>query len=260
MQYLNTLDMIGRRIVVPTMPQRIISVVPSITELLFDLGIGDRVIACTKFCVHPKEKTSSLPKIGGTKNLDLPRIISLKPQLIIANKEENERLQIEELANHIPVWTSEITDIDAALRMIDSLGSLLDCSHSAKKLIGQIQEQRTKLGQLVPPVKALYFIWRKPYMLAGNDTYIHHMMEAAGYTNLLTESRYPSKSVEELVQYCPEEVLLSSEPYPFKARHIEELQVVFPDATIRLVDGEFFSWYGSRMSQAFDYFRALKDR
>ena len=249
-------DQMGREITVPFPLQRIISIVPSQTELLFDLGLDKRIVGLTKFCIHPKEKIAGKTKVGGTKQLNIELITSLKPDLIIANKEENEQSQVEELAQHFPVWISDINDLDSALEMIKSIGNLTGTTEKANVLSSKI---RTLFGDL-PPVKTqtvAYLIWRKPYMLAGKGTFIDDMLTRCGLVNVLTETRYPEAGIDKLAALNPDLVFLSSEPYPFKQKHADELQQALPNAEICLVDGEMFSWYGSRMLQAVPYFKRL---
>lgn len=251
------IDQLGRKINLPHRPKRIISLVPSITELLYDLGLFEQIIGRTKFCVHPKELLKAIPKIGGTKNVNIDRIIALQPDLIIANKEENDKNQIEQLSQHFPVWISDITNFTEAMDMIDVLGTIL----GEKKKAQQIIKDSTHLLQQLEPEKkrkTAYLIWQEPYMTIGQDTYIHDILHHAGYENIFGEqTRYPSFTLEELKTHQPEIILLSSEPFPFKQKHIEELALIFPNIPIQLVDGEAFSWYGTRFLKTFDYLQHL---
>jgi ABC-type Fe3+-hydroxamate transport system substrate-binding protein len=241
-------------------PKRIISLVPSQTELLADLGLEREVIGITKFCVHPASWFQTKQRVGGTKTLNLAMIEALKPDLIIGNKEENERSQIEALEKHFPVWMSDIQHLAAALDMIRRVGQLCDRSEQASVLANNIY---TAFQQLAKPVettavKAAYLIWRKPYMAAGGDTFIQDMLVHAGFSNVFAgKMRYPEISPQELAEAQPQVVLLSSEPYPFSEKHIAALQSVCPGSKIMLVDGEMFSWYGSRLLEAAGYFRGL---
>jgi ABC-type Fe3+-hydroxamate transport system substrate-binding protein len=242
-------------------PMRIISLVPSQTELLVDLGLIDRLVGVTKFCVHPPGITKQKRIIGGTKNLRLDDIRALRPDLIIANKEENERTQVEELAAEFPVWVSDITQISDAYRMIRDVGQLTQTSNTALQILAEIEVKQQTLLQAAStstPKKVLYLIWRDPWMSVGRDTFIHDMLSSCGWQNVVADRhRYPSLSDMEIRALQPELVLLSSEPYPFKDKHCAELQSLLPASNIQLVDGEAFSWYGSRMSDGFDYLRFL---
>lgn len=253
------LDQLGRTVDLPTYPpQRIVSLVPSQTELLADLGLEDRVVGVTKFCVHPASWRKEKTIIGGTKQLHLDRIRQLKPDLIIANQEENDREQVEALAQDFPVWVSKVVDLPTALEMIVGVGEATATRTLAEDLALKIKASFAGLEKF-PTLSCAYLIWRKPYMVSGGDTFIQAMLEAAGFQNVFgDQDRYPEVSLEELAAADPEWILLSSEPFPFREKHLEELSGVCPNAEIRLVDGEMFSWYGSRLLRSADYFRTLR--
>lgn len=249
-------DQLGHTIDVSVPPQRIISVVPSQTELLHDLGAS--VIGITKFCVHPEAWFRSITRIGGTKQLNIDLITSLQPDLIIANKEENERTQIETLAAKFPVWTSNIHHLEDASNMILSIGSILQKTAEAHAIAANIKARFAQLQHAATAIPTAYFIWRGPWMVAGGDTFIHEMMRACGFRNVFEDlPRYPSISLAQLAASGCRLVLLSSEPFPFREKHIAEIREYLPDADIRLVDGEMFSWYGSRLLHAPPYFQEL---
>ena len=250
-------DQLQRTVRVNWPPQRIVSLVPSQTELLFDLGLDSQITGVTKFCIHPEDKVSRKTKIGGTKQLDIALIKKLKPDLIIANKEENERLQIETLSKNFPVWISDIFNLADALEMIRCVGELTDKRKEAADLSTLITDEFGKLNPFTRSLKAAYFIWRKPYMVAGKNTFIDHMLSGCGFENAFSESRYPEVSVDRLIKAAPQVIFLSSEPYPFKEKHLKEFKQLVPDAKIQLVDGEMFSWYGSRLRSAPGYFSTL---
>ena len=254
-------DMMGRTMNVPDNPQRIVSVVPSQTELLYDLGLTDEVIGITKFCVHPEEWFCSKTRIGGTKKLRIEEILKLNPDLVIANKEENEQEQIEELAKHCPVWISDIQNIPQALQMIQVLGQLTNREVKANEMVEEIVQGFTKLTKANSQKRVAYMIWYNPWMSVGADTFISNMIQTIGWKNVLQgKSRYPEVTLEELKTYEPELVMLSSEPFPFKAQHIEEVKQALPNTEVMLVDGEMFSWYGSRMVKAVNYMDGLIQR
>ncbi|QQL51448.1 ABC transporter substrate-binding protein [Mucilaginibacter ginkgonis] len=250
------IDQMGREVKISFPPQRIVSLVPSQTELLFDLGLEDKIVGITKFCIHPAGETKQVVKVGGTKQLDVEKITSLKPDLIIANKEENERAQIEELAVHFPVWVSDIYDLDSALEMICAVGEITGMPEKANDIAVKVEEQFCELIGADSQTVA-YLIWRKPYMAAGTGTFIDDMLRRCGFINAIADGRYPMVTSEQLADLKPDLVFLSSEPYPFKQKHIEELQFYLPATRILLVDGEMFSWYGSRMLLAVPYFKSL---
>lgn len=252
-------DQIGRKISIPKPPKRIISLVPSQTEFLHYLGLDNEVLGITKFCIHPNNWFQTKTRVGGTKQLKMETIASLKPDLIIANKEENDQSQLECLFSNYPVWVSDIKNEEDAFSMMQSLGTICSKEKEASKLVGAIKAL-SEIPIQAERLKAAYFIWQKPYMLAGSDTFIHHMMSRAGLENVITQGRYPESSLEALKELQPDLLLLSSEPFPFKAVHQEEIQNEFPKAKVLLVDGELFSWYGSRMLKAFPYLRSLRNQ
>lgn len=250
-------DQLNRVVSLPAVPQRIISVVPSQTELLFYLGLDTEVIGITKFCVHPEQKLKTVTKVGGTKQLNIGLIKSLQPDLIIANKEENERGQVEELMNICPVWISDINDLDTALDIIRSVGSIVNRSVQANALCADINAAFNSLVLPSLNLRAAYFIWRKPYMVAGKHTFIDNMLQWCGLSNAFNSTRYPEVTIEELERIRPDVVFLSSEPYPFGQKHTDEFKKILPQALVILVDGEMFSWYGSRLLYAPAYFSKL---
>lgn len=249
-------DQMGRTVSIPANPQRIVSLVPSQTELLFDLGLGDRVVGITKFCIHPSEWFKTQTRVGGTKNFNFDIINQLQPDLIIGNKEENYKEGIDLLANDYPVWMSDIYTLPDALAMITAIGSITQTEAKAHELVHTIKQGFEALKPPAPR-RALYLIWRNPYMAAGTNTFIDAMLPYAGFNNVVDAERYPQLTPEAIQALAPDFILLSSEPYPFKDKHIAELQTLVPDAKIRLVDGELFSWYGSRLQYAPAYFEGL---
>lgn len=250
-------DQIGRTIEVNHPPKSIVSLVPSQTELLFDLGLDEEIRGITYFCVYPQDKFKEKTKIGGTKKLKLDKIRELDPDLIIGNKEENEKEQVEELGEEYPVWISDVDDLDSALDMINQLAQLTGKTENGHSIIHEIENGFNKLPK-VDDLRTLYLIWRKPYMAVGGDSFIHYMLDKCGFNNVLKDQpRYPELSAADIQALNPELILLSSEPYPFKDRHIKEFQELVPDAKVQLVEGDMFSWYGSRMSKAVKYLNDL---
>lgn len=249
MNFRSVTDQMHRTIQVPAHPQRIISLVPSQTELLYDLGLGDHVVGITKFCIHPEAWFRSKARVGGTKQVDLDKVRALKPDLIIGNKEENSQTDIEALAKEFPVWMSDIRDLDGALDMIRRVGQLTDSTTRAEDLVNRIHGGFAQLVPLDPPCSVAYLIWREPYMAAGAGTFIHDMLLRCGLHNVFDEgdARYPTITAPQLAAADPDLILLSSEPYPFKEQHIQELNMICPGTPVKLVDGELFSWYGSRL-------------
>lgn len=224
---------------------------PSITETLCFIGLSDQIIGVTKFCIHPSDIKKKSHVIGGTKNPNLNKILSLHPDLIIANKEENRQEDIDFLRQHCPVYTSDIkTSIDH-LRFVSDLETILpnaDAKNLIAKLTAILHYQENRV------IRSCYLIWNEPWMSIGNDTFIHHMMEKYGFQNVCGHlQRYPILSIDNIKSAHPEVIFLSSEPFPFKEKHIVDLQEEFPNIPIRLADGELFSWYGPKMLEAHDY-------
>ena len=255
-------DQLGRAVTFNFPPQRIISIVPSQTELLFELGLSTEIVGITKFCVHPEKEFKLKAKVGGTKILNVEVIRSLNPDLIIGNKEENTKEDIELLMKEFPVWMSDIHNLEDAMLAISSIGDVVDRQPEAAYLNHLINAGFTDLQTLALQLgidkKVAYLIWKDPYMLAGRDTFINDILMKIGLTNVIKEVRYPSMAMEQLVYLKPELIFLSSEPYPFREKHIEAIRSVIPSAKIMLVDGEMFSWYGSRLVKAVQYMFQLQ--
>ena len=251
-------DQVGRVVTVPYPPRRIVSLVPSQTELLFDLGLGERVVGVTKFCVYPPEARQTATIIGGTKKFDFAEIAALQPDLIIGNKEENYQAGIEELAARYPVWLSDISTLPQALDMIRQVGLITGAASRAGQLAAAIAHSFDLLPAPRPLVAVAYFIWRKPYMVAASGTFIDDMLSRAGFRNVFAGlGRYPEITSAQLRAAAPARIFLSSEPYPFGEKHLAELREICPAAQIQLVDGELFSWYGSRLRRSAAYFETL---
>ena len=258
-QPLTVTDQMGRRVVIPYPPLRIVSLVPSQTELLHDLGLSEQIVGVTKFCVHPAEARHQATVIGGTKNFDFAKIAACQPDLIIGNQEENYQDGIEQLAAKYPVWMSNISDLSGALRMIKQVGFITGKSHLADPLAAEIAQSFDALATSSPALSAAYFIWRKPYMVAAAGTFIDDLLRRAGFANVFAnQARYPEITAEQLAAAAPQRILLSSEPYPFGEKHVAEFQAICPGAAVDIVDGELFSWYGSRLRQSAAYFSRLR--
>lgn len=235
---------------------KIISLVPSLTEILFDFGLTtSEVVGRTKFCIHPEHLVKNVEIIGGTKNLNLEKIKSLKPDLILANKEENIKEQVKELMKSFKTVITHVETLEDNYYLLKSLGNILGKQNIAQQFNLKIQDifnfekPKTKL-------KVAYLIWKNPYMTIGRDTFIHHILEEIGFENIFkSQKRYPILELEELTE--ADVIFLSSEPFPFKEKHISEIRNVFPDKLIKIVDGEAFSWYGTRIAKTNSYYQDL---
>lgn len=236
-------DDLGRELSVPKKVERIVSCVPSLSEFIWDLGLEYELKAVTKFCVHPLGLLKEKKLIGGTKQLKIAKIRELNPDIIIVNKEENTQEDVRELGRNFSVYVTDFSDYPSALNSLKILGKILGKEAAARHLISLFD----KINFPLKNKSCLYFIWKNPYMLAGNDTFIHSMLKQHGYHNIIEEKRYPEMDTEELKKLSPQYVLLSSEPYPFNEKHLCEFQDLFPHSNIKIVDGERFSWYGTRL-------------
>lgn len=252
-------DQTGRKVEIPFPPKRIVSLVPSQTEYLAALGLEEEVVGITKFCTLPESWYQNKERIGGTKNLRIDLIRNLKPDLIIANKEENKLEQIEMLEDRFPVWASDVTDLPTALVMMRQIGEITGKSKEAAKISSKISTGFEALPQLIAGKTVLYLIWQQPWMAAGKHTFIDDVLQRLGLINLAAQgdNRYPVIPSEKLAELQPDYVLLSSEPFPFAHKHLEALQLRLTQSRIMLVDGKAFSWYGSRLLSSPAYFSLL---
>lgn len=257
---MKVLDQMNNEVEFHFPPKRVVSLVPSQSEFLTTIGLGERLVGVTKFCIHPESLKTQAQIVGGSKHFHIHKVLALKPDLVIGNMEENSKELIEELAAEVPVFMTRIEDVEDAFDMMIAVGGCCDLAQSAKSMVKVLKTEWQKLKPLQPPKRVAYLIWKDPWMAAGNLSYINDVLGRLGLINVFDSaagSRYPEFSLEELSGLKPEEVYLSSEPYPFKEKHLTELQKVLPETTLRLVDGEMFSWYGSRMKPALAYFREL---
>ena len=265
MPWLDTTDGLGRPVSLAAPPRRVVSLVPSQTELLADLGLDDEVVGLTRFCVRPAGWKAAKTIVGGTKNVDVGRVRGLAPDLVIANKEENVREQVEALAAVCPVYVTDVADVDGAVAMIRAVGALVGRGARAGRLADEVEAGFAALPPAPPasgpprPDRALYLIWRDPWMAAGGDTIISDVLGRGGWANAVADrDRYPALSYAEVRALDPDVVMLSSEPYPFAEKHLAEVRALAPRARVVLVDGEAFSWYGSRLRHTPHVLRALR--
>lgn len=253
-------DQTGHSFQLPRLPRRIVSLVPSQTELLYHLGLDTEVVGITRFCVHPANWQGTKQRIGGTKTIDTELIRALQPDLVIANKEENQEAAVRALMEWVPVYVSDVNNLEDAWQMMEDLGRITGKEATAQALVRALQEG---FQNLVPqkPVNTAYLIWRKPYMTAGGDTFISDMLKRAGFCNVFAHrQRYPAIEITDLKQSGCSVVFLSSEPYPFKTRHQQELEAALPGVAVIRVDGELFSWYGSRLLHTPSYIQHLQQQ
>ena len=258
-------DQCGRTISLAATPQRIVCLVPSITELLVDLGLEEHIVGITKFCVHPYRLKSTKTIVGGTKKLHFDRVRELRPDIIIANKEENTPEIVDEFSKDFPVWVSDIATLSDNEKMIEAFGEIFNCRTASSKIIGKINHAKADFDAFISnfdELRCAYLIWKNPYMAAGSGTYINEMMNLCKFSNIYANrERYPEIIIQKMrIQGDPEAVFLSSEPYPFKEEDAFEVGRYTHHAKVTFVDGEMFSWYGSRAAKAFGYFKKLRER
>ncbi|PWH83074.1 cobalamin-binding protein [Algibacter marinivivus] len=256
-------DQLNRIIHLKETPKRIISLVPSQTELLCDLGLEPYLVGVTKFCVHPHHVKTKTTVIGGTKQIHLDKIKALNPDIILCNKEENTKDIVESCEHVCSVHVSDIYNIDDSLELISQYGEIFNCMQNAFSIIKKIETELRSFNLFIknkPSLKVAYFIWKNPWMVVGNHTFIDYLLDLNKLQNVYSnKERYPEiELTDSAVHNNVDVVMLSSEPFPFKETHKKELQELYPNATIILVDGEMFSWYGSRLTKAFAYFKTLR--
>lgn len=249
------LDHLGRKVNLNKAPKRIISLVPAITETMYHLGLEQEIVGRTRFCKFPADKVKAVKNIGGTKDIKLDRIITLKPDLIIAEKEENTKEIVETLEKHCPVFVFEVQKIAEVYRMIHDIGSLTDRSQAASKLVNEIQAAFKSLPK-ASNKRVSYVIWKNPYMVVGKNTYIQSLLQEMGFINpfIEAEGRYPVVTEADLLEAELDEIFLATEPFPFREKHLQEFREILPHVKLSIVDGEMF-WYGAKMLEAAGYFK-----
>src|SRR5687767_7217124 len=240
---------------------RIVSLCPSLTELVFDLGLGEELIGRTKFCVHPVGRIEPVESVGGTKNPKIARIVELAPDLVLMNEEENRREDAQALAAAgLSLHVSFPRDVGETAAMVRDIGSALRALAEAERVAADIERRAARVRESArntPPVRYAYLIWRKPWMVAGGDTFVTAMLALPGGINVFADhpERYPVVTAEDLTTADPDRVLLSSEPFPFKEKHAKELVAItgLPRDRMQIVDGEYLTWHGSRTPDGIDY-------
>lgn len=256
------IDQIKRTLNLKDTPKRIVSLVPSQTELLVDLGLESSIVGVTKFCVHPFYLKNDKVVVGGTKQVSFDKIKALQPDIILCNKEENTEEIVLELETLAPVHVSDIYTIEDCIELIELYGKLFSVEENAKGIIKEIRSRFLSFQNFInnkPKLNVAYFIWKTPWMVAANNTFIDYMLNANNLQNVFVDlERYPEIDLHNKHLQQADIVMLSSEPYPFKSKHINALKEILPKSKVILVDGELFSWYGSRLIKAFDYFKTLR--
>ena len=252
-------DQLQRVITLPNIPKRIVSLVPSQTELLVDLGLEKQIVGITKFCIHPNHLKKEKKIVGGTKSVHFEKIKTLQPDIILCNKEENTKEIVSMLEDIAPVHISDINTLEDCFGLVEQYGSIFEKEVEANQLIDSIKKEKYSYTLNRKHNKVAYFIWKNPWMVSGGDTFINTMIEEAGFENTFkSELRYLEIDLSHVKLQLADYVFLSSEPFPFKEKHIEEIKDRLPNKKILLVHGEYFSWYGSRMKGAYQYFETIE--
>ncbi|WP_179345614.1 ABC transporter substrate-binding protein [Winogradskyella ursingii] len=258
------IDQLNRTIKLKGTPKRIISLVPSQTELLVDLGLENSIVGVTKFCIHPENLRKEKTVVGGTKQIKIERIKNLQPDIILCNKEENTKEIIEQLSGVAPIHISDIYNLDDCFELINMYGGIFQVQEKALKVINSIKNEIQKFRahfQDRIKQKVAYFIWKNPWMVVGSDTFIDFMVTEAGFENVFkNKARYPEITLDDTMLKEADVIFLSSEPFPFNENHVAGLLEKFPNKHIVIVDGELFSWYGSRLLKSYEFFRVLRNK
>jgi ABC-type Fe3+-hydroxamate transport system substrate-binding protein len=244
-------------------PNRIVSLVPSLTETLFAFGAGERVVGRTRYCLWPPRAVGKVPTVGGTKKVDVNRILELEPDLIVAVREENSRENVERLEESgVPVFVGAPESVEGAIELLWELAERVEASGS-ETVLGPIERVYGRLRNGAGGMRRVFVpIWKNPYMSVGSDTYVHDVLKTCGGENVCGDStRYPIVELEEVETARPEVILLPDEPYPFCAEDLEKFyELDIPAATsdrIHLVDGKLLTWYGPRMASSLTQLSAL---
>ena len=237
---------------------KIISLVPSITETLFYLGLGDKIVGITKWCKYPETEVKKKTKIGGVIGINIEKIKNLKPDLIFAVKEENDKNEIEKLSEFTNVYVDEIINLKDAFQQIINIGKLTETEKKSKKLVNNIKLDFTEISNF-NNLKCAYLVWNNPLMLVGGNTFINSILESCNFKNVFDDKiSYPKITINEINKKNPDIIFLCSEPFEFKEKHKIDFKEKFPNKNILLVDGEIFTWYGSHLLKTKEYCEKIK--
>ncbi|MBX3027672.1 ABC transporter substrate-binding protein [bacterium] len=268
MAWRSVADDLGRELTLPAPPRRIVSLVPSVTELLCDLGAGARLVGATRFCTEPPDVVARLARLGGTKTADCEALLALQPDLVVMNSEENDRAHFARLVDHgLPVFVSFPTSVEAAGEGILRLGAAIAADAAAAALDERIRRAAAVLRPLLRRRPRVFCpIWRTPWMSFNADTYCHDVLARAGGDNVCARlpARYPTVDLAAIAAADPQVILLPDEPYPFATRHLPDLAALrdttaWRAGAVHLIDGKALSWYGARTAPALAlFFRLLQ--
>lgn len=258
-------DSLNRAIDLPKTPKRIVCLVPSLTELLHDMGLERQIVGITKFCVHPVNYLSTKTLVGGTKKVKFQVIRDLQPDFILCSKEENTEEIVLELERMAPVYVSDVNSFDDAIDLIKELGLILNKRTQSEHIVDKIKFRLKAFQKNIkdsPIIKVAYFIWANPWMVAGNNTFINDMLRICRFENIYaSKERYPEISIDNMPLREKRDVLLfSSEPYDFSDEEVYEVLQENGKILTVFVDGQYFSWYGSRLIKAFEHFKQIREK
>lgn len=268
MSLTSVVDHLGREVIFSFPPQRIVSLCPSQTETLVELGLLSHLVGRTRYCVRPRTALKAVPTVSGTKTFTTVEISALRPDLVIAEKEENPKDRVLDLVTaSIPVYVTDVSDLKTARKMILDLGGLTGTRARAEHLVSECDRTLSETRGTFSKMTALYLIWRNPWMAAHEHTYIHAVLEHLGFENACRPfsmarpdaGRYPALSAEDMRILDPDVVFLPSEPFPFRDRHAAEIREILPRTTVLLIDGEPMSWYGARMRELKSFAHSLRE-
>jgi ABC-type Fe3+-hydroxamate transport system substrate-binding protein len=261
-------DASGQALALSGEPRRIVSLVPSITETLFHLGLADAIVGVTAYCVEPREGVAGKTRVGGQKNPKLEVIRGLSPDLVIANVEENLEADVAWLrAAGIAVWVTYPRTVVEGIQMVRELGELTDTRDQSEPLAAELEGRLAQVRAHLAgrePVDVFYPIWRNPYMTVNADTYIHDMLAVCGGCNVFGDGhpRYPTITLEEMAARRPAVIVLPDEPFRFRRSHVDDFTryaevPAVRDGRIHLMDGRLFCWYGPRIAEALERLPSL---
>ena len=254
-------DDLGKTIFINKIPKRIVSLCPSITETLCELGLSDKIIACTDYCIHPIDKVKNINKIGGPKNFSEEKILKLSPDIIFAVKEENDANKIINISKKITTYVFDINSIKEGIELIKALGNIFEIQNIANVFIEKILEGYKNLPKVNSNIQSLYLVWKNPYIAVGGGSFIDSVLNKLNLRNCLrnSEKKYPKINLNNFENNF-DLIILPSEPYRFSNKDIDELENVFPEKVIIKVDGEMFSWYGTHQLKAISYFNKFVEK
>lgn len=255
-------DCLGNEMSLPKNITKIVSLVPSISELIYDLNVESKLVGVTKFCVHPKYFQIEKTVVGGVQEFDIEKIKALKPDVVFASKDENFEEEILELQKYVPVYVTDVKSVDEAKQMIEDFGVLLNCRNDASKILMKIEMQLQDLEKVTGDLlfrSAAYFVWNEPWVAAGKDTFVDSMLKLIKVNNVFSnlKERYPMVTGANIHIANPDMIMLPSEPFYFQDQQAMEISAHTHDAATFFVDGQMFSWYGSRLVKSLDYLKLL---